>query len=372
MDQRELFHVAQITESAILGKVEQCAAYVRNLADTLDSSGNHEAADRLRKILEGRKVKAAKVSRAKTNGIHRLPVDAESALSIADREQVVPGSVELVLSEENGNTTQQFIKYVQQADKLKAAGVPTMPSLLVYGPPGCGKTCSAKYIAGELGLPLITARSDALISSFLGSTSKNVRKLFDYAHSQPCVLFLDEFDAIAKKRDDSRELGELKRVVISLLQNIDAFDGEHVLIAATNHEHLLDTAIWRRFAYKLHLQLPDTAARAKLLRSHLSSRLPEGAEESLAILADGLSGAQLKLAADECVRGAVISDTDVAIEDIANALLSEAGYSVENRTDLIIQLNSAKKFNRTEIAKIAGVSAPYVTKVLKKECSNGK
>ena len=93
---------------------------------------------------------------------------------------------------------------------------------MLYGVPGCGKSTVAKYIAQQIGLPLVIARLDALVSSLLGSTSKNIRKVFDFADSRPCILFLDEFDAIAKARDDQHELGELKRVINSLLQNIDS------------------------------------------------------------------------------------------------------------------------------------------------------
>ena len=93
--------------------------------------------------------------------------------------------------------------------------------MLLYGPPGVGKSETAKYVAARLEVPLYTVRTDSLVSSYLGSTSKNLRSVFDFVSAEPCVLFLDELDAIAKQRDDSQELGELKRVVISLLQNID-------------------------------------------------------------------------------------------------------------------------------------------------------
>ena len=103
----------------------------------------------------------------------------------------------------------------------------------------------------------MVARLDGIVSSLLGSTAKNIRKIFDYASSIPCILFLDEFDAIAKARDDQHELGELKRVINSLLQNIDAMPSDHVLIAATNHAELLDNAIWRRFVQTVEIGLPE-------------------------------------------------------------------------------------------------------------------
>lgn len=371
MDQRELFFVANIAEFALQGKPDRCAAYIKRLADTLDASGTSDAAERLRKILNGKKLHLAKVSRSEINRAPRIPIDAESALGVADHELIAPNSTTLVLSEEDDTTVGQFIQYVREADKLRAGGVAINASLLIFGPPGCGKTCAARYIAGELGLPLITARSDGMISSFLGSTSKNVRKLFDYARTEPCVLFLDEFDAIAKKRDDSRELGELKRVVISLLQNIDAFDGNHVLIAATNHEHLLDPAIWRRFAYKLKLDLPDNDARTRLLKEFFREHLTEAMTALLSPLAEGLTGAQIRLAADEALRCAIIHDEALEPEGAAMALLREKGCTIESRAELIRQLKAAnpEHFSPTAVSRILGVSQPYVSKILNKEHS---
>ena len=117
-------------------------------------------------------------------------------------------------------------------------------------------TSAAKYIAAKMNLPLVAARLDTLISSLLGNTAKNIHKIFEFAKRQPCVLFLDEFDAIAKARDDQHELGELKRVVNSLLQNIDEYCQDGILIAATNHHELLDSAIWRRFQTVIEMPRP--------------------------------------------------------------------------------------------------------------------
>src|SRR5438477_8302827 len=124
-----------------------------------------------------------------------------------------------------------------------------MPSrMLIHGPPGTGKTQTARWITGQLSLPLLTVRCDTLVSSLLGQTSKNLRRVFEHAVQRPCVLFLDEFDALASARGNERDVGELQRVVISLLQNVDALPDNTILIAATNHEQLLDPAVWRRFA----------------------------------------------------------------------------------------------------------------------------
>jgi AAA+ superfamily predicted ATPase len=147
----------------------------------------------------------------------------------------------------------------------------------------------------ELGLELYVARLDGLISSFLGSTSKNIRALFDFAAKVPCVLFLDEFDAIAKLRGDSQELGELKRVVNSFLQNLDTLGRQSIVIAATNHDSLLDSAVWRRFSYRLELSLPDMALR-KQMWSAFAEPLPFQSRdiELLADLTEGFSGSDIQ------------------------------------------------------------------------------
>lgn len=148
-------------------------------------------------------------------------------------------------------------------------GVSPTRSLLIYGPPGSGKTITAHYIAARLGLPLVVARIDGLISSFLGTTARNIANLFDFANRYACVLLLDEFDALAKLRDDPQEIGEIKRVVNTLLQNLDQRRNFGITIAITNHDRLLDPAVWRRFETHLQLGEPDEPARESLIARFL-------------------------------------------------------------------------------------------------------
>ena len=119
--------------------------------------------------------------------------------------------------------------------------------VLMFGPPGSGKTSAAEGLAAELGIPLVVVRLDSLISSYLGETASNLRRVVDYAARAPFVVLFDEFDAIGRNRDDPQEHGELKRVVNAFLQMIEAYSGTSLLLAATNHEQLLDPALWRRF-----------------------------------------------------------------------------------------------------------------------------
>jgi SpoVK/Ycf46/Vps4 family AAA+-type ATPase len=163
----------------------------------------------------------------------------------------------IVLSSSNADLFQELITEFRHGDTLRRHSLPVTSKLLFCGPPGCGKTLMAEIFARETGLPLLVARLDAIISSFLGETASNLRKLFDEVERRPSVLFLDEFDALARTRSDTTEHSEMRRVVNSLLMLIDRYRGRGFVIAATNVEQSLDPAVWRRFDEVVVFDLPD-------------------------------------------------------------------------------------------------------------------
>lgn len=243
--------MSKIIEAGIMKDTVKVANYSRLLAKKLEEDGEDRGSNRILTILE-----RTGNNHVVTDMLATMPVDQESRLSIVEVDYA-PSVDKIILSKSVQDILVGFRDTVRYKTKMASLGLECKATLLLYGPPGCGKTSVAKYIASELKLPLITARLDTLISSLLGNTAKNIHNIFEYAKKQPCVLFLDEYDAIAKARDDSHELGELKRVVNSLLQNIDDFSQQGILIAATNHANMLDSAVWRRFQTIVELNKPS-------------------------------------------------------------------------------------------------------------------
>lgn len=164
---------------------------------------------------------------------------------------------ELVLSDEVVSEVQEFIFEYSNTALLRSHSIEPRHTVLLKGPPGNGKTSLAEVFATELSLPLLSIRYDALIDSYLGETASRLKRLIEFAEQTPCVLFFDEFDAVGKERSDVQETGEIKRVVSSLLVQMDHLPSHTIVVCATNHPELLDRAVWRRFELKLEINPPD-------------------------------------------------------------------------------------------------------------------
>lgn len=286
----ELF---RIVNGALRLDIDKVRNYTAFLAEKLEKAGDVSSATRLRKMLEesDQQLRPAGAAFAKA-----IPVDEDSRFPLIEQVNLkAVTEAPVVLDQDQWDTVNEFLSIAKSYALADADGLTASLSLLMYGPPGTGKSRLARHIAKELGLDLYIARLDGLISSFLGSTSKNIRALFDFAAKTPCVLFLDEFDAIAKLRGDSQELGELKRVVNSFIQNLDTLGSHSIVLAATNHQELLDSAVWRRFSYRLALDFPTTDLRERMWTTF--SGTLEFTEREIALLVDlseGFSGSDIR------------------------------------------------------------------------------
>ena len=228
---------------------------------------HHLLANDLETILYGRTQSPA--SPALRQLTAAIPEDRERNLPLCSVREPARCIEDVVLSPTNLTLVKDILHEYNRDDVLRAHGLQACDRVLLCGPPGCGKTLTAEVIAHELGRPLVVVRTDSVVSSFLGETAANLRKVFDFAASSPLIVLFDEFDALGKEREDATEHGELRRVVNAVLQMLDAYSGRSLIIAATNHEGLLDSAIWRRFEEILYLKPPTPAQVCQLLKVKL-------------------------------------------------------------------------------------------------------
>ena len=213
---------------------------------------------------------ADRLTRAMANGSHprKMEFSGESrrrwrdyAIEFVPRKRLE----DLALTDITRRACRELVEEQHRASVLRAHSLEPRHRVLLIGPPGNGKTSLAEALAEALAVPFIVVRYEAVIGSYLGETASRLKHVFDYARTTPCVLFFDEFDAIAKERGDTHETGEIKRVVTSLLMQVDALPSYTVTVAATNHSELLDRAVWRRFQVRLELDYPSERELIKYL-----------------------------------------------------------------------------------------------------------
>ena len=240
------------------GRDDEFRAVVEQIIADEEKKNNRVLARSLRKTLEN-------IGAPQATGLSRLIPFPDEAKEFIQRVDPMRSAQDIVLSQENAELFASLAHEFRQADRLLRHGLPVRSKLLFCGPPGTGKTLCSEMFASELGLPLFHVRLDSLISSYLGETATNIRKTFEFARRQPCVLFFDEFDALARSREETGEHSELRRVVNSMLIFIEQIEPRGFLIAATNLDQHLDSAIWRRFDEVVWFELPDTNMIARYL-----------------------------------------------------------------------------------------------------------
>ena len=252
----------QLVKTGAEGNHEAFQQVSEQLIQEERSKNHHQLASDLEKILYGRRSSTAP-RHCMLND--RLPKDKDRDLPLLQIKEPVRRREDIVLSDETASLLNELLQEHHRVEALRSYGLHPADKLLLCGPPGCGKTLAAEVLASELGLPLAIVRIDSVISSLLGETAANLRQVFDFASTMPMVVLFDEFDAMAKERSDEWEHGELKRVVNAFLQMLDGYEGKSILVAATNHERILDSAVWRRFDEVLVFESPNLEQLRRLL-----------------------------------------------------------------------------------------------------------
>ena len=293
-----------------------------------------------------------------------LPVDADSRLTLIrvfdDRQGLAPP----ILSASTHESIQAIIHERQEQDRLTARGISPTRSAILVGPPGVGKTLSARWIASALGKPLWVLDLTAVMSSLLGKTGTNLRTVLDHAKNHAAVLLLDEIDAIAKRRSDESDIGELKRLVTVILQEVDQWPDSGLLLAATNHPELVDPALWRRFDLVLKFNAPDAAAIAVAISRFLDDDLKIFGPW-VDVLAAGFQGQSLsdvERSINTLRRGYVLQTAP--IEKLISSAIGHQQESLTKaeRLNLAIEFAKAGQHTHMQISQMTGVARDTIRK----------
>ena len=293
-----------------------------------------------------------------------IPVDDESRLSLLKIFNDEPDYPEPLLADSVVGPLTQLIKERKQIKKLAALGLHPSKSSVFVGAPGVGKTITARWIAAQLGVPLLILDLTAVMSSLLGKSGANIRAALDYAKRTPCVLFLDEIDAIAKRRSDESDIGELKRLVTVILQEVDEWPSTGLLLAATNHPELIDPALWRRFDLVVEFKLPDSATVEVAIRRFLGPDLQKF-EKWIGILSYAFqhqSFSDIEREIQRFRRTLALSGASAQklIEDLAEQKATTLGRA--DQIDFAVLLDIQTSLSQRAIHEITGVSRDTIRK----------
>lgn len=352
--------LVQLSRLALAGRPQDVHTYVLRMTRKYQKVAP-ELGNQLQELVQQ---SPTRQSPLRSEGVASIPVDRDSRLQLLRHE--APGNLEVepIWTSEVSEKLQQIVsEHLRSADLLKKGLTPTRTAILT-GPPGVGKTLAARWLATQLQRPLLTLDLSAVMSSFLGRTGTNVRHVLDYAKGVSCVLLLDEFDAIAKRRDDAQEVGELKRLVTVLLQEIDDWPEGGLLVAASNHEELLDPAVWRRFEMQIELGLPEVDAVKQAVELFLGNA-PEVDStwwSALAELLHGESFSDIERELKSLRRQAILNNC--SLEELFPVLIRRhiEGRSKSTKKNIALRLSAAGLSQRT-INELTGLSRDTIRKI---------
>lgn len=259
-----------------------------------------------------------------------IPTDKRNNIPLATMIAQNDLRHEMILSNNVEEKIQRIVKEYAARERLAKFDLKPKKKILLYGNPGCGKSMSAERIAWTIGLPFLKVRLDAIISSYLGESATNLKKLFDSLNNYPCVLLLDEFDYIAKTRNNSQDVGEMHRVVNILLNLLEDYNAPGILIATTNIEGSIDKAIFRRFDDIVEIPKPGKAEIIRLLKASLST-MQIDREVNFSLFADKLKSYSaaliVKIAKDAAKLAVIQGSSKIQHENLEKALVENKLYN---------------------------------------------
>lgn len=285
------------------------------------------------------------------------PVDMDTRHHLVQVEERPYVASEPFYEDSVRQTIVRLVAERQQLDVLLQSDLEPTRTVLLTGPPGVGKTLTAKWIAHQLEVPMLILDLSSVMSSYLGRTGSNIRRVLDHAKTFRCVLLLDELDSVAKRRDDTEEIGELKRLVTVLIQQIDDWPSDNLLIAATNHSSLLDPAIWRRFEELVVFDLPSQVSVRNFLHTLLCSYIEDSDSwsDALSIVFSGYSFGEIEHKILGARRAAVIHGTGIETQ-LASFLGRCAALSKRQQTDLASCLISCGLYSKKQANDLVGIT----------------
>jgi len=293
-----------------------------------------------------------------------LPVDDESRLSLLKVFKDEPSREQPLLSLDLEETLSQLIQERRQTERLASMGLSPTRSAIFVGPPGVGKTLTARWLASQLGVPLYVLDLTAVMSSLLGRSGSNLRAALDFSKRGPCVLLLDEIDAIAKRRSDDADIGELKRLVTVILQEVDEWPATGLLLAATNHAELIDPALWRRFDLVINFKAPEMQAVKQAIKRFLGQDYALFGRwiDILTFVFNGESFSDIERDLQRFRRAVALGTASDA--DLIEAFVKSRALVLERqgRIDLAVLLAKQTRLSQHTISDITGVSRDTIRK----------